>query len=68
MWNKKKCVNSYVLIRLFCQYYSSHYKISRLRTILFEGGVICDSVLFSYKMLIGMLVISLDEKCTIPEN
>ena len=28
----------------------------------------CDSVLFGYKMLIGILVISLDENCTIPEN
>ena len=28
----------------------------------------CDSVLFNYKMLIGILVISLDENCTIPEN
>ena len=28
----------------------------------------CDSVLFSYKMLIGILVISLDENCTISEN
>ena len=26
---------------------------------------ICDSVQFSYKMLIGILVISLDENCTI---
>ena len=33
-----------------------------------EHNNICDSVLFSYKRLIGILVISLDENCTISEN
>ena len=32
------------------------------------SSVLCDSVLFSYKMLISILVISLDENCTISEN
>ena len=30
--------------------------------------VICDSVLFSYKILIGIWVISIDRICTILEN
>ena len=48
--------------------------IFRERNIIFLGKLLkikikkCDSVLFSYKMLIGIWVISIDRICTILEN